>query len=100
MVKDEGTSFLDEISKKEAKHESDLSLLNQLFDGKGDKTNLAKGNERKVPNNATCICVSVQLIAFSKALANMKKMDLENVFYSVPQSLTSNDTDIYLVQIS
>ena len=39
MVTDEGTSFLDEISKKEAKHESDLSLLNQLFDGKGDKTN-------------------------------------------------------------
>ena len=57
---DEGTSFLDEMSKKEVKHESDISLLNQLFDGKGDKATLAKGNERHVIDNATCITVAVQ----------------------------------------
>ena len=81
MITDEGTSFLDEISRKESKHESDLSLLNQLFDGKGDKTNLAKGNERKVPQNSTCLCVSVQPIPFCKALGNMKRtLWLENGF--------------------
>ena len=60
MDTDEGTCFRDKMSKKEAKHESDISLLNQLFDGQGDKMSMAKGNERKVPDNATCISVAVQ----------------------------------------
>ena len=37
MDTDEGTCFLYEMGKKEAKHESNISLLNQLFDGQGDK---------------------------------------------------------------
>ena len=78
---DEGTSFLDEMSKKEVKHESDISLLNQLFDGKGDKATLAKGNERHVIDNATCITVAVQPQPFCKALSNMKRtLWLENGF--------------------
>ena len=36
MNTDEGTGFLDDMTKKEVKHESDISLMNQLFDGKGD----------------------------------------------------------------
>ena len=43
MNTDEGTGFLDDMTKKEVKHESDISLMNQLFDGKGDKMSLAKG---------------------------------------------------------
>ena len=45
MNTDEGTGFLDDMTKKEVKHESDTSLMNQLFDGKGDKMSLVKGNE-------------------------------------------------------
>ena len=42
---DEGSGFFDDLKKKESKHESDLSLLNQLYDGKGDKTTLAQNKE-------------------------------------------------------
>ena len=42
MVTDKGSRFFDDLKKKESKHESDLSLLNQLYDGKGDKTHLHK----------------------------------------------------------
>ena len=81
MNTDEGTAFLDEMSKKEVKHESDISLMNQLFDGKGDKATLAKGNEHHVIDNATCITVAVQPQPFCKALANMKRtLWLENGF--------------------
>ena len=81
MNTDEGTSFLDDMTKKEVKHESDISLMNQLFDGKGDKMSLAKGNERHVPVNATCISIAVQPQPFCKALANMKRtLWLENGF--------------------
>ena len=36
MNTDEGTGFLDDMTKKEVKHESNISLMNQLFDGKGE----------------------------------------------------------------
>ena len=73
--------FLDEMSKKEVKHESNISLMNQLFDGKGDKATLAKGNECHVIDNASCITVAVQPQPFCKALANMKcTLWLENGF--------------------
>ena len=60
MNTDEGTGFLDDMTKKEVKHESDISFMNQLFDGKGDKMSLVKGNECHVPANSTCISISVQ----------------------------------------
>ena len=53
MNTDEGTGFLDDMTKKEVKHESDILLMNQLFDGKSDKMSLAKGNEQHVPANST-----------------------------------------------
>ena len=49
LVTDEGAGFFDNIKKKQKNHESDLSMLNQLFDGKGDRMTLAQNKERIVP---------------------------------------------------
>ena len=43
------TNFLGDLKCYETKHESYISLLNQLFDRKGDKMTLAKNIERSVP---------------------------------------------------
>ena len=68
-----GQVFFNNLKKKESKHESDLALLNQLYDGKGDKTILAQNRERVVPSNATSITVSVQQEAFIHGLNNLGK---------------------------
>ena len=34
--------------------------MNQLFDGRGDKTSLAKLRQRYVPINSTSMCLGVQ----------------------------------------
>lgn len=60
LTTDEGTGFFKDLKNKESKHESDLSLMNQLYDGQGDKTTLAKEVERKVPKNSACLSVSIQ----------------------------------------
>ena len=73
MATDEGSAFFDDIKKKESKHESDLGMLNQLYDGKGDKTTLAQNRERCVPPNATSISVSVQQETFLSSLAGLGK---------------------------
>ena len=70
---DEGTGFFDDLKKKESKHESDLALLNQLYDGEGDKMTLAQNYERVVPRNSTSIIVSVQQEAFIHGLYNLGK---------------------------
>ena len=78
---DEGTGFFDDLKKKESKHESDLSLLNQLYDGEGDKTTLAQNRERVVPQNSTSISVSLQQEAFITGLTNLSKtLWLDNGF--------------------
>lgn len=46
-------------------------MLNQLFDGAGDKMTLAQGKERAVPKNSTCITVSLQQEAYICGLGNM-----------------------------
>ena len=69
----QGTGFFDDLKKKESKHESDLALLNQLYDGEGHKTTLAQNHERVVPRNATSITVSVQQEAFIHGLYNLGK---------------------------
>ena len=71
MVTDEGSGFFDDLKRKELKHESDLAMLNQLFDGEGDKTTLAQNRERVVPRNATCISVSLQPEAYIAGLAGL-----------------------------
>ena len=58
IITDEGTGFFNDLKKEESKHESDLSLLNQLYDREGDKTTLAQSRERIDPK--TSISVSLQ----------------------------------------
>ena len=81
LVTDEGASFFDDIQKKQKNHESDLSMLNQLFDGKGDRMTLAQNKECIVPTNSTSISVGVQEESFCKALAELgKTLWLDNGF--------------------
>ena len=60
VVTDEASSFFQEIKGHDIKHESNIGLLNQLFDGKGDKTSLAKLGQRFVPTNSTSMSLGVQ----------------------------------------
>lgn len=60
VVSDEGNGFFDDLKKKESKHKLDLSFLNQLYDGEGDKITLGQNRERIVPQNSTSINVSLQ----------------------------------------
>lgn len=71
IVTDEGSGFFDDIKRKESKHESDLGLLNQLYDGEGDKTTLAQNKERVVPKNSTCMTIGIQPEAFINGLNNL-----------------------------
>ena len=81
VVTDEGAGFLDYIQKKQKNHESDLSMLNQLFDGKGDRMTLVQNKERIVPPNFTSISIGVQEESFCEALADLgKTLWLDNGF--------------------
>ena len=70
LVTDEGAGFFHDIQKKQKNHESDLSMLNQLFDGKGDRMTLAQNKERTVLPNSTSISTGVQEESFCEALAD------------------------------
>ena len=81
MVTHKGSGFFDNLKKKESKHESDLSLLNQLYDSKGDKTTLAQNCKRSVPANATSITVTIQQETYINGLNNLGKTQwLDNGF--------------------
>ena len=81
LVTDEGAGFFDDIQKKQKNHESDLSMLNQLFDGKGDRMTLAQNKERTVPPNSTSISIGVQEESFCEALSDLgKTLWLDNGF--------------------
>ena len=69
LVTDEGVGFFDDIQKKQKNHESDLSMLNQLFDGKGNRMTLAQNKECIVLPNSTSISIGVQEESFCEALA-------------------------------
>ena len=73
MVTDEAASFFQEIKGQDTKHESNIGLMNQLFDGKGDKTSLAKLRNRFVPPNSTSLCLGVQPHPFFRALTSIGK---------------------------
>ena len=47
--------------------------MNQLFDGRGDKTSLAELRQRYVPINSTSMCLGVQPQPFFKALTSIGK---------------------------
>ena len=59
---DEGCGFFEDLQHKDVKHEGDLSILNQLFDGKGDKMTLVQN---------ICMTISVQPEAFTSGLGSM-----------------------------
>ena len=59
LVTDKGAGFFDDIQKKQKNHESDLSMLNQLFNGKGNWMTLVQNKECIVPPNSTCISIGV-----------------------------------------
>ena len=72
--------FLKIFRKKQKNHESDLSMLNQLFDGKGDRMTLAQNKKRIIPPNATSISIGLQEESFCEALAELGKTWLDNGF--------------------
>ena len=81
MITDEGASFLRDLKHYETKHESYISLLNQLFDGKGDKMTLAKNVERPVPRNSTSLSIGVQQKSFCDAIHGLTEtLWLDNGF--------------------
>ena len=68
MVTDEASSFFQEIKGQDIKHESNIGLLNQLFDGQGDKSNFMGMRQRFVPPNSTSMTLGVQPQPFFRAL--------------------------------
>ena len=68
VVTDEASSFFQEIKGQDVKHESNIGLLNQLFDGQGDKSNFAGMRQRFVPPNSTSMSLGVQPQPFFRAL--------------------------------
>ena len=64
LVMDKGAGFFDDIQKKQKNHENDLSMLNQLFDSKGDRMTLAQNKEHIVPPNSTSISIGIQEESF------------------------------------
>ena len=68
VVMDEASSFFQEIKDQDVKHESNIGLLNQLFDGQGDKSNFAGMRQHFVPPNSTSMTLGVQPQPFFRAL--------------------------------
>ena len=71
VLTDEGCGFFEHLKHKDVKNEGDLSMLNQLFDRKGDKMTLAQNKEHAVLKNSTCMTISVQPEAFTTGLSNL-----------------------------
>ena len=65
--------FFQDIKGQDNKNESNIGLMNQLFDGHGDKTSLAQLRQRYVPINSTSMCLGVQPQPFFKALTPIGK---------------------------
>ena len=81
LMTDEVAGFFKDIQKKQKNHKSDLSMLNQLFDGKGNRMTMAQNKERIVPPYATSISIGIQEESFCKALAELgKTLWLDNRF--------------------
>ena len=73
VVTDEASSFFQDIKGQDNQNESNIGLMNQLFDGRGDKTSLAQLRQRYVPINSTSMCLGVQPQPFFKALTSIGK---------------------------
>ena len=75
FVTDEASVFFQDIRGQDNKNESNIGLMNQLFDGHGDKTSLAQLRQRYVPINSTSMCLGVQPQPFFKALTSIGKTE-------------------------
>ena len=71
VLTDEGCGLFEDLKWKDVKHEGDLSMLNQLFDRKGD---FAQNKECAVPKNSMCMTISVQPEAFTSGSSNLGSM--------------------------
>ena len=71
VITDEASSFFQEIKGQDVKHESNIGLLNQLFDGEGDKSNFAGMRQRFVPPNAISMSLGIQPSPFFRALVTI-----------------------------
>ena len=60
VVMDEASSFFQEIKGQDVKHDSNIGLLNQLFDGERDKSTFAGMRQLFVPPNSTSMTLGVQ----------------------------------------
>ena len=81
MITDERAIFLGDLKCYETKHESYISLLNQLLDGKGDKMTLAKNVERPVPRNSISLSIGVLQKSFCDAIHGLTEtLWLDNGF--------------------
>ena len=68
VVMDEASSFFQEIKGQDVKHESNIRLLNQLFDGEGDKSTFARMRQKFVPPNSTLMTLGIQPQPFFHAI--------------------------------
>ena len=65
---DEASAFFQDIKGQDNKNESNIGLMNQLFDGRGDKTSLAQLRQRYVPINSTSMCLGVSTPNFLQSI--------------------------------
>ena len=70
---DEASSFFQEIKGQDVKHDSNIGLLNQLFDGEGDESTFAGMRQRFVPPNSTSMTLGVQPQPFFHAIVAIGK---------------------------
>ena len=73
VVTDKASSFFQEIKGHYVKHKSNIGLLNQLFDGRGEKSPFAHLRECIVPQNLTSMSLEVQPQPFFRALMSIGK---------------------------
>ena len=73
VVINEASSFFQEIKGQDMKHDSNIGLLNQLFDVEGDKSTFAGMRQRFVPPNSTSMTLRVQPQPFFRALVAIGK---------------------------
>ena len=82
VVTEEAFGFLQDIKGKENKHESEIGLMNQFFDRKGDKITLAHNREWAVPQNSTSMCLGVHPQSFFKTLQSIGKTTWQDSGFS------------------
>lgn len=71
LITDEGAGFFKDLKNKDSKNESDIVLINQLYDGEGDKVTLAQNKQRIIPPNSTSLAISLQQEGYVQGIFNL-----------------------------